>query len=298
MPYNNIDKANDKIDQLFDQLRKKDEYIETLKEERRQLRYNEKKQERLIDKLKNTTEYQSDKIDRLIEKLEKKDDYIDVLKSDFYELKKDLKDEKLNRYLEKKHEYEEAKRIQKSKSTDEIGDEGEDSTTATIKRLKDLGYPLNGIRFYFGRNNNTVEIDHIFVSNRGVFVFETKNWNAEISGDVDDITWTYKNASLEKDIYSPIAQNNNHIYQLRKVAGLEDDVEVYNVIVFSGNTTFSLSENKDYFLKPDEIRNFIESKKVIYDDTVVKEIYKKINDSNKPITHEEHVENIKNRKLK
>jgi len=289
MPYFNKNK-DDKSKRLIDKVDNQQHFIEVLKGKL-------EKQSEFIDFLKEKLDNRNEKIERLIDRTENQDDYIQKLKGTIHELKQELREEKKDRYLEKKEEFEEQRRIDRNKSSDEKGDEGEDSTTAAIKRLKDLGYPMNGIRFYGDKDNKTtVEIDHIFVCNRGVFVIETKNWNAELSGNTDDISWIYKNKSLEKEVYSPIVQNEKHIKQLRRVAKIDITTKIFSVISFPGNTTFNLSRVEDYFLKPEEIRSYIERQPVIYTEIQTKDLYKKINDANKPITHAEHVKNVEDRR--
>jgi hypothetical protein len=53
---------------------------------------------------------------------------------------------------------------------------------------------------------------------------------------------------------------------------------------------------ENFFLKPEEIRAYIESQPVIYNELQTKDIYNKINTSSQPITHEEHLRNIEERK--
>jgi chromosome segregation ATPase len=281
---------NNRDSRLSQRIDNQQSFIETLKSKL-------ERQSEFIDILKEKLDHRNEKIERLISRIESQEEYIQKLKNNLNDTRKELKDEKKDRYLERKEEQQEIRRLEKSKSTDEKGDEGEDETTAAIKRLKDLGYPMNGIRFYADKENKvTVEIDHIFVCNRGVFVIETKNWNAELSGNTDDVSWIYRNSSLEKEVYSPIMQNEKHIKQLKRVAKMENDMKVFSVISFPGNTTFSLSRVEDYFLKPEEIRAYIAKQPVIYTEIQTKDLYKKINDANKPITHAEHIKNVEERR--
>ncbi len=263
-----------------------------------------------VDTLKESLDAQADKIEALVESASKQQDNIDEMNEEKEDLLNRIKEleEKLSRTAEKtttaksaaelikKAEYDKSKAEKKSKTAMEIGEEGEDKTTAAVKRMSDIGYPIHNLRFYYGRYNFTVEVDNVFVCNRGVFVFETKNWGAEISGKVDDTFWHYKNIRMERDIYSPVEQNDTHIKQISIVSHLIGQIAFHNVIVFPGTTTFKLDRMKDFFLKPEEIRAYIESKPVIYTELQTKDIYNKINGISRPITHEEHMKNIEERK--
>jgi hypothetical protein len=265
-----------------------------------------------VESLKESLDAQADKIEALVESASRQQDTIEELNEEKEDLLNRIKEleEKLSKQkptekavtpksaedLIKKAEYDKSKAERKSKTAIEIGDEGEDKTTAAVKRMSDIGYPIHNLRFYYGRYKFTVEVDNVFVCNRGVFVFETKNWGAEISGKVDDTFWHYKNIRMERDIYSPIEQNDTHIRQIGVVSHLIGQATFHNVIVFPGTTTFKLDRMEDFFLKPEEIRDYIESKPVIYNELQTKDIYNKINGISQPITHEEHMKNIEERK--
>jgi seryl-tRNA synthetase len=263
-----------------------------------------KQSQDFIERIKEIQEGQSEKIEELVDNTSRQEDLIDKLTEEKQELINKIRqlEEKLGKTSQRdnasvKTTSETRKPELKvlAKTAEEIGDEGEDKTTAAIKRMKDLGYPIHNLRFYYGHLRFTVEIDNVFVCNRGVFVFETKNWNAEISGDTDAHFWKYKNTKSEYDYYNPIMQNNTHIKQIKNVAKVHAD-KFHNIIVFAGSTTFKLSRMENFFLKPEEIRDYIESQPVIYNELQTKDIYNKINSSSQPITHEEHLRNIEERK--
>lgn len=266
-----------------------------------------------VDKLKKSLESQVDKIESLEDSVVKQQDTIDELNEEKLDLINRIKEleEALSRVspkelqttisknaveLIKKAEYDKQKAERKSKTVIEIGDEGEDKTASAIKRMSDIGYAIHNLRFYYGRYSFTVEVDNIFVCTRGVFVFETKNWGAELSGDTDAPSWKYKNIRMERFVYNPVMQNNTHIRQVKNVAKFDDSVVFHNVIVFPGTTTFKLSRMEDFFLRPEQIREFVESKPVVYTEDQAKDIYSRILGIAKPITHEEHMKNVEERK--
>jgi hypothetical protein len=224
----------------------------------------------------------------LLKRINDKDNFIEQLLDEKHTLKREVINEKREEELE-------ARRIEKNKTGDERGDEGEDFTAANMRRLKDLdGYSLNNIRFYL--DNNTYEIDHIFVCNRGVFLIETKNWGANISGDIDADNWEYQNSNFKKKVRSPLVQNIKNIKRLKRAANIDKNIDVQSVVVFAGNTTFSFKTIKEYMIKPDQLREYITNKEVIYDDATTRSLFKKINDCNQPITHAEHLASVEKRK--
>jgi hypothetical protein len=277
--------------------------VEQLEQELEMTKQWLKQSQDFVDTIKEIQEGQSEKIEQLVDNASKQEDLIDKLTEEKQELINKIKHlEDLLAKLSPKGEIAKTSlpEIKKAelkvvKTAEQLGDEGEDKTTAAIKRMKDIGYPINNLRFYYGRYSFTVEIDNILVCNRGVFVFETKNWNAELSGDTNAHFWKYKNAKGEYDYYNPVMQNNTHITQIKNVSKLHL-ATFHNVIVFAGTTTFKLTKVEDFFIKPEEIRTFIESKPVIYNELQTKDIYNKIIGISQPITHEEHMRNIEERK--
>ncbi len=64
-----------------------------------------------------------------------------------------------------------------------------------------------------GRN---VQIDHIVVSTRGIFVIETKGLRGHIVGKEHSQYWEQKFMMSSKSFYNPLLQNDSHIRSLRR----------------------------------------------------------------------------------
>lgn len=80
-------------------------------------------------------------------------------------------------------------------------------------------------------NNKTTEIDLLLISSKGLFVFESKNYDGWIFGNEANKKWTqvlYKNKS---HFYNPIMQNNLHINHLKRL--VQENIPIYSMIVFS-----------------------------------------------------------------
>ena len=84
------------------------------------------------------------------------------------------------------------------------------------------------------------QIDHIVVSNKGIFIIETKNYTGWIFGNEKQRNWTqiiYKNRA---SFYNPILQNRTHIKAVKKSLNVENGI--YSIIVFSNAATFKFKE--------------------------------------------------------
>lgn len=77
------------------------------------------------------------------------------------------------------------------------------------------------------------EIDLLMLHEKGIFVFESKNYSGWIFGNETDLNWTQSFSNGEKYyFYNPIRQNFNHIKALAAFLKISPD-DFYSCIVFS-----------------------------------------------------------------
>ena len=110
-------------------------------------------------------------------------------------------------------------------------------------------------------NGETSEIDLLYITQKGIFVFESKNYSGWIFGDEKSQKWTMMLPNKEKhSFYNPIKQNQTHIKWLRSYIG--EEIPLFSIIVFSercelkkiplfidGDVTILQRQNMLYFLK-------------------------------------------------
>lgn len=81
-------------------------------------------------------------------------------------------------------------------------------------------------------NEETTEIDVVFITQKGIFVLESKNYSGWIFGDEKSFNWTAMLPNRKKyRFYNPIMQNRTHIKWLDNF--LNDDIPLFSIIVFS-----------------------------------------------------------------
>jgi hypothetical protein len=81
-------------------------------------------------------------------------------------------------------------------------------------------------------NSETSEVDVIYITQKGIFVFESKNYSGWIFGDEKGKSWTASLPNGQKNqFYNPIMQNRTHLKWMRKFVG--EDVPLFSIIVFS-----------------------------------------------------------------
>jgi len=144
--------------------------------------------------------------------------------------------------------------------------------------------------------DGTTQIDHIVVSEFGIFVIETKNMRGWIFGDEKQKTWTQKIYKYTKKFQNPLHQNYKHIKTIETGLGI-DHGKIFSVIVFVGDSTFKTEMPKNVTYASGFIR-YIESKTdKIITQTEVNQIVTVIESGRLPQTlktHREHVKHVRN----
>ena len=129
------------------------------------------------------------------------------------------------------------------KSPRALGISGEDSVESTLSKIirhGKQGKILRNIYIPTG-NGRTVEIDLLYITEKGMFVIESKNYAGYIFGDERNKNWT-ETLYSGKDVfgfkhvekhhfYNPIWQNQAHIKSLNRY--LEKEYKYVSLIVFS-----------------------------------------------------------------
>jgi hypothetical protein len=95
--------------------------------------------------------------------------------------------------------------------------------------LNDLYLPLP--------DGTTTQIDHVVVSQYGIFVVETKTYSGWIFGDEKSAKWSQSIYRKKSSFQNPIRQNYKHICALVDNLGI-DKSYFHNVVVFRGGCSF------------------------------------------------------------
>ncbi len=144
--------------------------------------------------------------------------------------------------------------------------------------------------------DGSTQIDHIIVSEYGVFVVETKNMKGWIFGGEHQKIWTQSIFKHKSKFQNPLHQNYKHVKTLERVLNIELD-KIFSVIVFVGDATFKtqmpvnvnyprgylryIKSKKENLLSQEEVRNVVR----IIELGRFERTYK---------THREHVKHVKN----
>ncbi len=91
----------------------------------------------------------------------------------------------------------------------------------------------------------TSQIDHIVISDFGIFVIETKNYKGWIFGSENSEYWTQVLYKRRERLYNPIRQNLGHIKALKICLSEYPNLEYKSIIVFSSKADIKVNTRTD-----------------------------------------------------
>lgn len=121
------------------------------------------------------------------------------------------------------------------------------------------GYAKKLCNVYLPYKGRTSEIDVIMLHEKGIFVFESKNYSGWIFGDEKSQYWTQcLNAKKRNRFYNPIMQNHTHIKALQEYLALKSTQRIFSYIIFSQRCELkkisNSSENITVVRRPDMLK--------------------------------------------
>lgn len=78
--------------------------------------------------------------------------------------------------------------------------------------------------------NRTIQIDVLFITQKGIFVIESKNYSGSVSGAEYQNKWTLRTSRKDYNFYNPITQNQTHINILSNII---HNTRFFSLIAFS-----------------------------------------------------------------
>lgn len=114
------------------------------------------------------------------------------------------------------------------------GKYGEKLTERELKLVQFFGRKGKVLRnVYLPKDNGeTSELDVIFITQKGIFIFESKNYSGWIFGDEKSKNWTSMLPNKQKNqFFNPIMQNRTHLKWMKNFVG--NDIPLFSIIVFS-----------------------------------------------------------------
>ncbi len=186
-----------------------------------------------------------------------------------------------------------------------VGKHGEKLTERELKLVKLLGRKGKTLRnVYLPKDNGeTSEVDLIYITQKGIFVFESKNYSGWIFGDEKSKNWTAMLPNKQKNqFYNPIMQNRTHLKWMRSFVG--DDIPLFSIIVFSERCELkkvTVESGDIRVIKRDRtyatVRDIWDTNPDVISDSEIEELFvrlKELTNVDKAIKAA-HIENIENK---
>lgn len=173
---------------------------------------------------------------------------------------------------------------------------GEKTTSSILLFLDKSKYKvINNVVLKSG--DKTSQIDHIVISDYGIFVIETKNYKGWILGSENSEYWTQVIYKRKEKLYNPIRQNLSHIKALKDCLYEFPDIDYKSIIVFSTKAEIKVNTTTDVVNSYQLIGTIKKYKSLNLTEYEKESVFKKINTLNLVKTYDkkQHVKSIKQR---
>ena len=138
---------------------------------------------------------------------------------------------------------------------------------AHYKFLDDLLLPSSG-------NLNATQIDHVVVSNYGIFCIETKSYKGWIFGNAYDKYWTQVIYKHKERFYNPLWQNYAHTKAIEElIKSKYPKAQILSLVVFLDAGKLEISGTDSVGNTRDIIRKIEDHKVQIFTDAERDEVY-------------------------
>lgn len=171
---------------------------------------------------------------------------------------------------------------------------GEKTIAAILSTLPRSQYKvLNNV--VLNANGKTSQIDHLIISNFGIFVIETKNYKGWILGGENSEYWTQVIYKRKEKFYNPIRQNYGHINALKRFLRDYPNIRYIPIVVFSRKATLKVRTTSEVTYSYKLLGVIKEYREIVLDEFEKNEIYNRISAVNSSTTfsQKQHIRSIK-----
>jgi hypothetical protein len=134
---------------------------------------------------------------------------------------------------------------------------GEAMVAETLEQLQGMHYLINNVTLPI--EGGTTQIDHILLTEAGIFVIETKHYSGWIFGDADADKWTQVIYRTKSRFQNPLRQNFQHIKAVQALFKLPENAFI-GCVVFTGDAEFK-TEPAPNVLRLSQLLDFVNQHK-------------------------------------
>jgi len=151
----------------------------------------------------------------------------------------------------------------KSKEAEWLGSLGEYKVRKEINKIEESSEKYKSFHDLYipKQDGSTSQIDHIILSDHGLYVIETKNYSGWIFGDETSKYWTQVIYKRKEKFLNPIIQNKGHIKALRNWLGEEfAHIPIHSVVVLLPRAKFKseVHFSNAYVIYPKQLKQVLE----------------------------------------
>lgn len=171
---------------------------------------------------------------------------------------------------------------------------GEKSISSILYLLDKSKYSvINNI--VLERDTKTSQIDHVVISDFGIFVIETKNYKGWIVGNEKSEHWTQVLFKRKQRFYNPIKQNLGHINVLKTYLSKYPSINYIPIVVFLSKSDIKVKTTYNIINSRQLIQTIKKYNEINLEQREKEDIYKIINEANLVDTYDktEHIKSIK-----
>lgn len=141
------------------------------------------------------------------------------------------------------------------------------------------------------------QIDHVIISNFGVFVIETKNYKGWILGGENSRYWTQVIYKRKEKLYNPIRQNHSHLLSLKHCLQEFPDIRYIPIVVFSTNATIKVKTISEVIYSIELLKAISKHSEVTLSEDKKEAIFNRLKSANikAKYNRSEHIKSIKQR---
>ena len=146
----------------------------------------------------------------------------------------------------------------------------------------------------------STQIDHVVVSNYGIFVIETKNYKGWIVGHEYDNYWKQVIYKEKNNFLNPIKQNEYHVKFLKSALKIFPEVQYYPIVSFASGAEIKINTTRDVINEEFLLRTITKYRTEIISDDLKNEIFAhlKFVKGMNAYYEKEHIQNIKEKRPK
>ncbi len=154
------------------------------------------------------------------------------------------------------------------------GKSGEIRVSNILSRLPDDYHIFNDV--YLNNNGHSIQIDHVIISQYGVFVIETKNYSGDVYGHENAENWTQYLQGEGYKFRNPIKQNQSHVVAIKNALHIAS-CNIIPIVVFLNKVELHCSTSS-VVLYAGQLDNYILShKELLFPKDSVERLTQKLN---------------------